>query len=125
VTNTSITPKIYQPFDIHGSFTTKITFNLITTNFRAQFLQLILRKVFDLLGGSNSGNGADLASARATDTVNLGQSDHGVFVIGNIYSGYACHKFNPSCTSGCTSLIDFSITAKLILGVVYVEDPYK
>ena len=80
----TITTNIHQSFDVHGCFTTQVTFDGKKSNLIPDFFQISVSKVLYLLGEINCTGFANLASARATNSKNCSETNLSMLLRGNI-----------------------------------------
>lgn len=91
MTKTTVATDVHQPLDIHRGFTTQVTFNGELLNLLANFFQIAIRQILDLLGVSDASCFANLASAGATNAKNGGQTDFRMLVRRNVDASDTCH----------------------------------
>lgn len=91
MTKATIASNIHQTLNIHGGFATKITFNQVLSNLIANFLQISIRQIFDLLGVANPACLANFTSTRTPNAINCSQPDLGVLMRRNINTSNSCH----------------------------------
>jgi len=54
VAETTVATNVHQTLDVHGCFATQVTFNGDQCDLIANFFQVAIRQIFDLLGISNA-----------------------------------------------------------------------
>jgi hypothetical protein len=91
---TAIAANVHQSLDVHSRLTTQITLDCKLCDLVANFLQITIGQVFDLLGISNATCLTNFASASATDTKNSCQANLGMLLRRNIDASDTCH-FRP------------------------------
>jgi hypothetical protein len=94
MTESTVATNVHQTLDVHGGFATQVTFNGEQSDLIANFFQISVGQILDLLGISDATSFADLASAGATDSVDGGQADFGMLMRRNIDASDTCH-FRP------------------------------
>jgi len=92
MTKTTIAAKVHETLDAHRHFTTKIAFNGELADVVAQALHFGFRQVFHLGGTVNPSSVTNLLRARTADTVDRGQRDFGMLVVGNVPIMYLLNK---------------------------------
>ena len=71
----TIAADVHQTLDVHRGFAAQVTFNGELLDLLANFFQIAVRQILDLLGVSDTSCFADLASAGATNAQNGGQTE--------------------------------------------------
>src|SRR3989344_4918711 len=87
----TIAADVHQTLDVHRGFAAQVTLNGDLLDLLANFFQIAVRQIFDLLGVSDTSCFANLASAGATNAKNGGQTDFRVLVRRNVNASDTCH----------------------------------
>jgi hypothetical protein len=93
--DTTVTPKIHQPLDVHRDLTPQITLNGVFGDFGTQCIHLAFGQIHNPGILSNSSGRTNLACHSPTDPIYRGQRDYRMLAIWNINSCNTCH-------SGCS-----------------------
>ncbi len=93
----AIAPQVHEALNTHRYFTTQITFDGKLRDFVAQPFHIGLGKLFNPDCTPDTSSVTNLLRAGAADTVNRGQRDFSVLVVGNVYPCDAGHAFTPKC----------------------------
>jgi len=88
----AVAAQVHQALDVHRRFTAQIALDGELVDFVTQLFQIRVSQILDLLVGRNAGNLANLPSARAADTVDSSQADHGMLMVGDIDPCDTCHS---------------------------------
>ena len=91
MTKTTVATDVHQSLDIHRGFTAQVTFNGELLNLLANFFQIAIRKILDLLAVSDASSFANFASAGASNAKDSGQTDFRVLVRRNVNASDTCH----------------------------------
>jgi hypothetical protein len=90
----TVATDVHQTLDVHRRLTTQVTFDSELGDLIANFFQIRVRQILDLLGISNATSLANFASAGATDSKNGSQANLGMLLRRNIDTSDTCH-FRP------------------------------
>ncbi|VDD85515.1 unnamed protein product, partial [Enterobius vermicularis] len=88
----TVAAQIHQALDVHRRFTAQIAFDEELLDFLTQRVLVRIRQVLDLLVGRDASSLANLLSARAANTVDRRQANHGMFVVGDVDPCDTCHS---------------------------------
>jgi hypothetical protein len=92
MTYATVTAQIHQPLDVHGDFTTQITFNGEFTYLGTDPIEVFLGQFLYLALPSNSNSVTNKASTSSADAVDRRQGNHCVLFIRNIDSSNTGHE---------------------------------
>src|SRR5262245_49871340 len=87
----AIRAQIHEALDVHGHFATQIALDGEFLDQRADRVDLGLGEIFHLGGLLDASSYAQVARARAPDTVDVSQADPQVLVHRNVDAGNTCH----------------------------------
>jgi hypothetical protein len=79
MTEAAVAADVHQTLDVHGRLATQVAFDRELGDLVADFFEIAVGQVFDLLRVGDAACFANLASAGATDTENSGQANLSVF----------------------------------------------
>ena len=83
VTDAAIATDVHEALDVHLDGRTEFTLDLVlVVDEGTDGSDLVVVPVTDLDGGVDAAGGQDLAGGAAADTVDVGQTDHAMFVVG-------------------------------------------
>ena len=96
MSDTAVAVDFYHVLDVHGNFTTEITFYSVEVfDFVTQLCNVFLSQILSADRGINAGLSEDVCSALTTDTVNVGKGDVNALVVGNINTSYTSPSYSP------------------------------
>ncbi len=81
---TTVATNVHQTLDVHGCFTTEVTFDRHGVDEVTNFFKFSVRQLFDFLGILNAALLANLTSTSATNTENGSQANFSMFVRRNV-----------------------------------------
>jgi hypothetical protein len=90
----TVATNVHQTLDVHGCFASQVTFNGELGDLIANFFQIPVGQVLDLLGISDATSFADFASAGATDSKDGCEANFRMLLRRNIDASDTCH-FRP------------------------------
>jgi hypothetical protein len=100
----TVQSQVHQSLDIHGDFTSQITFDLVLfINDPTDTGDLSLGKVVRLRVPVHTGLGQDLLRRGPPDPIDVRQGDFDSLVLWQINAGYSCQFKAPPCSSRKTS----------------------
>src|ERR1017187_1310328 len=91
MTETTIAADVHQTLDVHGGFAAQIAFDCELCDLVANFFQIRVRQILDLLGVLNTACFANLASACTSNTENGGEANFRMLLRRNINTSDTCH----------------------------------
>ena len=92
MTQTAVATQVHQTLDVHGQLTAQIAFHDELGDFVTQLFQLVIVQVLDLLVGRNAGSSANVLCARTANTIDGGQADYGVLMVGDVDPCNTCQS---------------------------------
>src|SRR6185369_631822 len=87
----AIRAQVHEALDVHGHLATQVTLDGKLLDQRADRVDLGLGEILHLGLGVDASSRAQVASACAPDTVDVGQADPQVLVHRNVDTGNTCH----------------------------------
>ena len=94
MTEAAVAADVHQTLDVHRGLATQVTLDGDTGDLVADFFQIRVGQILDLLGICNAAGIANLASARATDAEDGGQANFCMLMRRNVDASDTCH-FRP------------------------------
>ena len=88
---TTVATDVHQALDVHRGFTAQITFDGELSDLVANFFQITVREVLDLLGVLDATGFANLASAGTTNAIDGGQANLSMLMRRNIDASDTCN----------------------------------
>ena len=92
MTHATIAAKIHQSLDVHGELTTQVTLYDEFPDLVAKLFKLVVVQIFDLFSGRNTSLDTNLLCAWTADTIDSGQANYGVLMVGDINPCDTCHS---------------------------------
>jgi hypothetical protein len=87
----TVATDVHQSLDVHGRFATQITFDGELTNLVADFFQVTVSQILDLLGIGDATSFANFSGAGATNPENGSQANFRMLLRRNIDTSDTCH----------------------------------
>jgi hypothetical protein len=94
VAESAVATNVHQTLDVHGGLATQVTFDSELGDLIANFFQIPVGQILDLLGISDATSFANFASAGATDSKDSRQANFRMLLRRNIDASDTCH-FRP------------------------------